>query len=356
MHRRGLVVWLALVLLAVVVAGAWFGWRAVQRSEYERAVRLLPDSTLRATWTDWAAVRLLAEGSDLDADPSPRDVDGFLSRAYDLDLTSTSAVADSTYAMDRHYGFSALDAEWEMLGQSPDGQVVVLGFGDTADLENVERSLRRLGYSAPSADGGVWSGSADLVAGIDVSLTPVMQNVVVLPAEGLVLLSDAQAYASVAAGVVAGSEPSLDEVDGVSALASAVGSPVTAVHFADDFACEALGMASADDGDQALADRLVEEAGGVSPLAGYVMAMAPDRTAVLGMHFESSSRASADLRPRVELATGEAVGQGGTFAERFRVVEARSDGSEVVLELEPADNDLPLVSDLTHGPVLFATC
>lgn len=356
MHRRGLAVGLVLVVLAVVAAGAWFGWRALQRTDYERAVTLLPEETLRATWTDWAAVRSLADGSDLGAEPSTRDVGGFLSRAYDLDLTSTSAVADSTYAMDRHYGFSALDAEWEMFGQSREGQVVVLGFGDGVDLEGVERTLRQLGYAEPAEDGAVWAGSVDLVAGLDVSLTPVMQNVVVLPSEGLVLLSDAREYAAVAAEVVDGSAPSLDEVDGVSELASEVGSPVTAVHFADDFACEALGMAAADEDDQALAERRVEEAGGVSPLAGYVMAMAPGRTAVVGMYFESSSRASDDLRPRVELATGEAVGQGGTFEERFRVVEARSEGQRIVMDLRPAEDDLPLVSDLTQGPVLFASC
>jgi hypothetical protein len=357
-HRRVVVVAVTLALV-VVAAGAWFGWRAASRTSYEQALAWLPESTLRATWTDWAEVRSLADGSGLDASSSTRDVSQFLSRAYDQDLTSTSAVVDSSYVMNRRYGFSPLDAEWEMYGQSRDGAVDVLKFGDSVDLEGVERNLRRLGYTPPgegAGNGEVWRGSADLVAGIDLSLTPVMQYVVVLPDEGVVLLSDNQEYAAASAAVVEGSEPGLDEVDGVPALAEAAGDPATAVLFASDFACEALGMAGADEDDQAVGDELIASAGGVSPLAGVVVAMQPDRSLVVGMHFEDGSQASDDLRPRVELASGDAPGQGGTFAERFRVVEAASDGNEIVMDLEPAADDLPLLSDLTQGPVLFASC
>jgi hypothetical protein len=331
----------------------------LQRTSYQQAVEWLPASTLRATYTDWESVRSLADGSGLGSASTTRDVSSFVSRAYDLDLTATSAVVDSTYAMNRRYGFSPIDASWEMYGQSREGAVVVLQFGDSVDLEGVERNLRGLGYQPPSGgagSGGVWAGSADLVATIDPTLTPVMQNVVVLPDEGVVLLSDNQAYASSAASVVSGDEEGLDSVDGVSSLAAAVDEPASAVLFASDFACEALSMATADEEDQAVADDLIASAGGVSPVAGVVVAMQPDRSLVVGMHFESSDQASDDLRPRTELATGEAVGQGGTFGERFRVVEAAADGNEIVMDLEPASDDLPLLSDLTQGPLLFASC
>lgn len=359
MHRRVLVVALALTLVVVLAVGAWFGLRATQRSAFEQAAALLPEPTLRATWTDWSQVRDLADGDDLGSDASTRDVGSFLSRAYDLDLTSTSAVVDSTYALNRRYGFSPLDASWEMYGQSREGAVVVMRFDDSVDLAGVERNLRRLGYDAPD-DGagaeGVWAGSADLVAAIDPSLTPVMQNVVVLPDEGVVMLADATGYAERAASVVAGEETSLDEVAGVSDLASLVEEPVSAVLFASDFACEALSMGDTDEDDQALADQLVRDAGGVSPLAGLVLALEADRSMLVGMHFETSDQASADLEPRVDLATGEAVGQGGTFGDRFEVAEARSEGNQVVMDLRPAEEDSPLLSDLSQGPVLFATC
>jgi hypothetical protein len=357
--RRVVVVVLATALVAVVAVGAWLGWRALTRTSYEQAVAWMPASTLRATYTDWESVRSQADGSDLDASSTTRDVSNFLSRAYDLDLTSTSAVVDSTYAMNRRYGFSPLDASWEMYGQSREGAVVLLQFDDSVDLDGVERNLRRLGYAAPSGGAGsgeVWQGSADLVAGIDPTLTPVMQNVVVLPDEDVVLLSDNASYASSSAAVVAGDQEGLDSVEGVASLASAADEPASSVLFASDFACEALSMGSADEEDQAVADDLIASAGGISPLAGVVVAMQPDRSMVVGMHFESDDQASDDLRPRVELASGEAVGQGGMFSERFRIVEAAADGNEIVMDLEPAADDLPLLSDLTQGPLLFASC
>lgn len=356
---RRVVVLAALALVVLVAVGGWLGWQSMQRTSYQQAVSWLPEGTLRVTWTDWAEVRALADGEDLDAASSSREVGSFLERAYDLDLTGTSSVVEATYAMNRRYGFSPLDAEWEAFGQSREGQVTVLRLGESVDLAGVERNLRRLGYEAPAdgaGSGGVWGGSADLVASIDPSLSPVLQYVVVDRDEGVVLLSDNQAYASSAASVVAGDAPGLDAVDGTAALAEAAGEPVSAVMLASDFACEALSMGSADEDDQAVARQLVEEAGGVSPLAGFVAAVQPDRALVVGMHFESSSQASDDLRPRVALASGDAPGQGGTFGERFRVVEAAADGREIVMQLEPAADDLPLLSDLTQGPLLFATC
>ena len=358
MHRR--IVAVAAVLAAVaVLTGAWFGWQAVQRTSYQDAVSAMPEETLRATYTDWAAVRALADGESLDSSSTSRDVDRFVSRAYERDLTSTSAVVDSTYVMNRRFGFSPLDAEWEMYGQSRAGAVVAMRFDESVDLDGVERNLRTLGYDAPSGgagSGGVWTGSADLVATIDGSLTPVLQNVVVLPEERIVLLSDARAYASSTADVVQEEAESLADVSGVPALAEAAEEPSSAVLLARDFACEALGMATASEEDQALADDLIADAGGVSPLAGVVVAAQPDRSLVVGMHFESSDQASDDLRPRVDLASGEAVGQGGTFAERFRVVEAVADGEEIVMDLEPTSGEASLLSDLTQGPLVFASC
>ena len=110
-------------LALVVVAGAVVGWRLLDRSStFEQAVGTLPRATLRATYTDWAAVRSAARGTALGAASSRGQVDSFLTRAYDLDLTGTSAVSDSTYALMSRFGFSPLDAQWEILGQSREGQ------------------------------------------------------------------------------------------------------------------------------------------------------------------------------------------------------------------------------------------
>ena len=106
-----------MVLVLVLVAGGVVAWRMLDRpSDYERAVGYLPPSTLRATYTDWAEVRAAAGGSSLSADSSEAKVGAFLDRAFERDLTSGSALAESTHAMASHYGFSPLDATWEDRG------------------------------------------------------------------------------------------------------------------------------------------------------------------------------------------------------------------------------------------------
>src|SRR5690348_5891189 len=71
-------------LLAAVVA-----WRLLGAgSTYETALGTLPKATLRTTFTDWAHVRSDARGAPLGAGSSRSKVEAFLSRAYDLDLTS----------------------------------------------------------------------------------------------------------------------------------------------------------------------------------------------------------------------------------------------------------------------------
>ena len=364
MHKR-VAVLIALVLVVLAAAGGLFAWRLLDKTAYEHAVASMPGATLRATYTDWSQVRSTLDATGLGAGSSTREVSQFLDRAYDADLISTSAVSGSTYAMASRYGFSPLDASWEMYGQARKGAVVAMKLPESADFAGIERNLRTLGYDVPAAGAGaasVWAGSVDLVAQLDPSLTPVLQNVVVLEDEQVVLLSDNAAYASAAADVVRGSEESLAEkTEGVTDLADRAGEPVTAVLFASDFACEALSMASADEEDQAAADDLIRQAGGVSPLAGLVMAHQRDRSLVVAMSFESSGQAEDNLRPRVDLASGEAVGQGGMFGDRFDIATARQTGQSVVLDLRPVGSaeeraESSLLSDLSQGPVIFATC
>lgn len=362
MYKR-VAVLVALVLVVLAAAGGLFAWRLLDKTEYERAVASMPAATLRATYTDWSRVRATLDATGLGADSSTRDVGKFLDQAYDADLLSTSAVSASTYAMASLYGFSPLDASWEMYGQARKGAVVAMKLPESADFAGIERNLRTLGYDAPAAGtgaGSVWTGSVDLVAMLDPSLTPVMQNVAVLEEQQVVLFSDNAAYASTAADVVDGSAKSLAESTAAD-LADLAGEPLSAVLLASDFACEALSMATADEEDQATAEELISQAGGVSPLAGLVMARQADRSLLVAMSFETSAQAEDNLRPRVDLASGEAVGQGGLFADRFDIKTATQTDESVVLDLRPVGSareraESTLLSDLSQGPVLFATC
>lgn len=354
--QRRVVVLVAFVVLALVLAGL-VAWRVLgARTDYAVAVEALPQSTLRASYTDWESVRL-AVG---DAAPGPaasrREAAAFVDRAYEGDLSGTSAIVGSTYPLQEEFGFSPLDIKWEVYGQSTEGAVDVVRLQDTSDMLGIERRLRTLGYDEPSGGagrGGTWAGSADLVATIDGDLSPVQQNVVVLAEERLVLMSDSASYASTTAEVVSGDVPSLSSVSGVEDLVSVSDEPVNAILWAKDFACEDLGMADADPNDQERADQLTTDA--LSPLAGLVMAREQDRSVRVRMRFESSDQASANLQPRVDLASGEAVGQGGTFPDRFSISSAEADGSAVTMVLQPKRR-VSLLSEISQGPILFATC
>ena len=358
MHTRVVVYVSGAVIVALLAAVV--AWRLLGAgSTYETALATLPEATLRTTFTDWAHVRSDAGGASLGAGSSRSKVEGFLGRAYDLDLTSGSAVAESTYAMQEKYGFSPLDAEWEAFGQSHQGQVDVMRVEDDVDLAGVERALRRLGYTPPrggSGQGGTWVGGADLVATVDPGLTPVQQNVAVLPDDHLVLMSDSASYLSAATSVARGDEDSLADAEGVSSLAQHAGDPVAAVQWSSTFACEDLSMGAADEEDQRVADDLVAKAGDVSPVEGVVMAQQADRSLVLGLHFESSDQASANLQSRVDLASGDAPGQGGSFADRFTLDSGTARDQDVVLTTKPTGRGASVLSDLSSGPVLFATC
>lgn len=358
MRRRVATAGVAVVL--ALLAGAVLGWRLLSGpSEFERAMGTLPGTTLRATFTDWAATREQAGGEGLDAASSPRQVQAFLDRAFDRDLVSKSAVAESTYALERRYGLSPLEAEWETLGQDRDGQVVVLAFGDGVDLAAAEQRLRTLGYAVPAGgpgSGGTWAGTPELVAALDPGLTPVQQNLAVLPEEGLVLMSDRADAVTRAAEVARGEAEALSSGSAAGASVGAAGEPVVAVLWAADFACQDLSMATADEEDQRVAEQLVAEAGPVSPLTGLVIAQQPDATVRVALSFETEEQAEGNLQPRIDLAAGEAPGQGGSFADRFRVTSAERDGSTVLLGLTPVEGVDYVFSDVTNGPVLFATC
>jgi hypothetical protein len=344
-----------LVLLAGIVA-----WRVLDRSStYEQALRALPASTLRATYTDWAQTRREAGGGTLTAASPRARVQAFLDRAYDLDLTSGSGISGSTAVLAEQFGFSPLDADWEALGQSRRGQVDVLHLRDGVDMAGIERALRRLGYTPPragSGTGGTWVGSPELVSRISGDLTPVQQNLVVLPDDRLVLMSDDASYVSSSASVVTGSASSMLDDAGVASLAGTLEDPAAAVQWSSTFACEDLTMGAADAGEQEVADGLVADAGRISPLEGLVMAQRADRSLTVALHFGSSDQASRNLQPRVDLASGDAPGQGGSFRDRFRVTSGTASGDDVVLALRPVRRDAQVLSDISTGPVLFATC
>lgn len=326
---------LVLVAVAVVAGVAW--WRHAHTTGLADAVSLVPDDAQRYSWTDWAGVRRSLHVADR-AHPSGGDVEAFLGKGYDADLTSASAMVTSAAVLQSRFGFSPATASWELFAQSDAGAVVVV---EPASTDGIEDRLSRAGYTERD---GVWDGSE------------VVSTLGITPEFGYVAVHDGRVFGSDSADYLAtvldgGSTPT----DPIEQVVDAVGDPVSAVVYAGDYACGHLAMSQADEVDQAQAAELIRQAGGVDPLAAFAMGVAPDREVTVALGFESRDQAVHDADARSELASGDAPGQGGSFTDRFRLGRVQADGSVVTMRLRPVPGAYVL-SDLSTGPVLFASC
>ena len=114
-------------------------------------------------------------------------------------------------------------------------------------------------------------------------------------------------------------------------------------------------MSSADQADQAQAEELIRSAGEVNPVTGFAMSVQPGRDVRVVLGFENDEQARVNADSRSVLARGPAPGQGGDFSDRFAVDRVTAEGSLVTLALDPVEGEYVL-SDLSSGPLLFATC
>ena len=113
---------LTALLLLVVAAAAVVGYVVWPRgSEFQRAAGLLPDKTLRVSWTDWAALRDQTKVKD----PTGAGAEDFLAELSDQDY-SVSSLASAAQPLKKTLGFSPVESEWEILGQSRAGMVTIL--------------------------------------------------------------------------------------------------------------------------------------------------------------------------------------------------------------------------------------
>jgi hypothetical protein len=349
--RRRLWVAGAILVALVLVVGGLLWWRGHDdRTSFAWAVGHAPAGTQRASWTDWAAVRA-HEGAHLSAGSPTSDLRRFLTRAFDDDLSSASALVGSAPVLQQRFGFSPANVDWELFTQSEQGAVVMLRL-PSADLDSVPDHLRTLGYQEPSEPGGVWKGGPDLVAGVSPDLTPELSYVAVDSDDSLVLASDSAAFLPVALKAVHGDGA---RAAGLGAVVDDAGEPLSSAVYTGDYACGALAMAHAGAADQAEAHRLLAAVGEVNPYSAFAMSDEPDGSVRVAFEFESSDVARANADSRAALAQGPAPGQGGSFSDRFAVDAVTADGSLVVMRLTPRARAYVL-SDLSTGPVLFATC
>ena len=356
MLRRRLTRWagigLVVVLLAVAAVVGYRAYRDATRTELQRALAWAPADSERFSWTDWAAVREELDSS-VDDGSTGVEVSDFLGEGYDADLTSTTAMAESVEVLQDRFGISPATVSWELLSQSPGGSVLSLGVPHAFSFDDFTDTLADLGYARPDDETGVWVGGDELVAGIAEggSISPQYSHWAVDRDRHLVLASDDDAYLERAIGAVDDEQGGEEVAD----VAVAAGTPLSAVLLDSEQACRGLAMSQADEVDQQTAADLVAAAGDISPLTGFALAARPDGDVLAAMSFESEDQARANADSRAELASGAAPGQGGGFADRFTLGEVKADGTVVTMELAPVEG-ASVLSDLSSGPVLFATC
>lgn len=350
MRARLLVLGTALVVLVLVAAGLLW-WRSAQLTDLQRAIAVTPPDAQRLSWTDWAAVREEL-GAGIDAQSETSRLESFLDEGFESDLTSSSALLQSATALHDQYGLSPASLEWELLSQSEEGAVVLMRVPDSVDFDALADRLRQLGYDPPESDTGVWEGGPDVLTTISPNLTPELQHIALDADRSLVVASDRSDYLDRAMETVLGEADSLEGFDDV---VEAAGEPLSAAIYSGELACQALAMSSADRADQAQAEELIQNAGEVNPVTGFAMAVLPNRDIRVVLGFESEDQARVNADSRAVLARGPAPGQGGDFSDRFTVDRVTAEGSLVTLALDPGEGEYVL-SDLSSGPVLFATC
>jgi hypothetical protein len=345
----GALVTLAVLVTAVVVLVQSLGDDDAERSRLAGALAMAPADSARFSWTDWTAVRREV-GLDLDAASPGSAVEDLLDRGFEDDLTSTSALGASAVVMQERLGFSPATLDWELFSQGPTVATLTMRAGPDLDFDRVISSLRKAGYAEPDSPTGAWVANPveDQITSI---ISPELTIIALDSEAGLLFASDSSAgvAAAVAAGEVAETDALAQDV------VEAVGEPLSASLATGDQACSALAMARADATDEDEGKALVAAAGDVNPLTGFSIGAGPGGDVRVVMGFESEAQARTNAETRAVLATGPAPGQGGTFGERFTLDRVSVTGQAVALDLAPEPGAYVL-SDLSNGPVLFATC
>jgi hypothetical protein len=355
-RKRLTVAGIVIVVVAVLAAGAVAGvqrWRDAHRADLERAMAMAPADSLRLSWTDWAGVRDEL-GLSLSSDSSAADVTQLIDKGFEADLTSTSALAESAALMHAPFGFSPATVDWELFTQSEAAAAVTLGLPDSADFGAIADGLTDLGYAEPSSDTGVWEGSPDLLAQLG-AVTPELAFVALDAEQHLVFTSDT------IEGAQAAVDAAEDDDDPAGGLGDVVASidegpaPLSGAFYTGDQACGALSMGQADEIDQDEGAQLLTAAGDINPLTGFAMTKDPGGDLRVAMGFETEEQARTNADTRAELAAGPAPGQGGDFTDRFTLGPVTAEGLVVTMQLTPTEGNYVL-SDLSNGPLLFATC
>ena len=305
-------------------------------TELERAVALAPAGAERLTWTDWAGVRRelgrrrrRRRRRHRGADELPR---RRLRRRPDL---RRRRCWSRPRRCTSGFGFSPATLDWELLSQSADGRG-----GDAAAAGRRPTSTssptgsRSLGYQRPDDDDGVWRGRARPAAGRSARSPRSCSTSPSTPTSGWCVASDTEALP---AERRSSGDRRADGCRGPRRAWSrrrASRSPPRST--AATYACSALAMGTADAADQD-AGRPAGRGGGRGQPAHRLRDGARSPAATYGWRCRSrtTTRPGPTPTPARRWPSGPAPGQGGDFADRFRLGQVTAEGEVVTMALRP---------------------
>lgn len=367
LSRKATIAVVALIVMLGAAIGAARWWNDTHPTGIKGAVAALPASTQSFQFTDWSGVRIelrVMQGQEISRlgrwlDPATYAEN---SSAADVlrSLSSTSIIStpDSALQLQKQFGISPANLQWEAYGNLPTGGVEVLSPNATVDLTKVRSALAKAGYVETKS--GAWSidgGSANL---------PDFGNIAVLPDRHLVLASASPVALTTAMQTVSGKAPSLDTVTSLKDMVGTLDLPVAADVWVRDSVCgdtriSYSAQAAPDPGTEQEINQAIKGAGGVSPLVGFTLTLNPDGTLTAAMQYPSDSAAQHDLKARATLATGQRYSIGVNFPSLFTVVSSETNNSTILLQLKPvpgseSSTGVPLFPWLVQGDIIFASC
>ncbi|MET0449041.1 MAG: hypothetical protein ABW004_11565 [Aeromicrobium sp.] len=342
----------ALAVSVAVGIGAWASAREPDtRSSLTSALDALPADTVVAGFTDWASIR---DDLGVGAASTAAGRDALTDEASLRDLTTRSVLGGVIDDMQKAYGWSAADLEWESYGQSRSGAAMVARFTDAVSIDDVEARLGELGYSR---DGDVWSIDVAGSTAVGPELARTLGQLAFVPRRRIVVAADRAGYVPAVLATIRGHEPSALSVRGLADVAGALAGSDTAVLQGGSFGCRATSLDALGPDVAAQADAALARAGDLTTPAftGRGLVDGPRSQSIRFVAaFGSPAEAADQLRVRSALATGPFIGRTGQIDDALDLVGSTTEGSTATLRFDLDPDRGAFMSG--EGALLFAGC
>jgi hypothetical protein len=315
--------------------------------------RLVGEDTATVYLTDWARIR-----GDR---PVPADTAARFPLVRDLADRAASAYAVSHFRGHREaWGWDTLDLDWEATVQGDGPPLYILALGPDADLDAIMGAFRDRDFAADERPGAVvFSRTLDVSEGWIRTTELGIHNTAILAGPRLMILSSSGDDVNRAVDALAGGQPPASSSPAAGTRTSAFATAVGALGAVDAAIVElrpdmCSTIARPDDPDLGpVAARLHPW----SALAAGWPGSSSSGTARLVFAYSEPGLAEADLDGRARLARDGSVNRQPIAERLFRLDDARTEGSLIVLDVSLLDGrPLGILSAFMQRDLVFAAC